>query len=83
MLYFNPDSAIIIMLNLFLASQSTVVNVLIIVVVFFAIILLLGLRKSYKLKKENERLEEMNKKIAEKEAEEKKYRDFTEGHMYE
>lgn len=63
-----------------LMDQSDVVTMLTIVVVFFAIILLLGIRKSYKLKKENERIEAMNKKIAEDE--EKPYQDFTDGHMY-
>ena len=53
---------------------------LIIVVVFFGILLLLGIRKSYKLKKENERLDAINRKIAEEE--DKPYQDFTEGHMY-
>lgn len=66
-----------------LISQSSIVTILTVTTVFFAILLLLGIRKSYKLKKENERLEEMNRKIAEKEAEEKKYRDFTEGHLYD
>lgn len=61
-------------------DQSSIVTMLVIVVVFFSILLLLGIRKSYKLKKENERLDEMNKKIAE--YEEKPYQDFTEGHMY-
>ena len=63
-----------------LVNESTIVNLLIVVVVFFGILLLLGIRKSYKLKKENERLDAINKKIAEDE--EKPYRDFTEGHMY-
>lgn len=63
-----------------LVNESTIVNLLIIVVVFFGVLLLLGIRKSYKLKKENERLDAMNKKIAEDE--QKPYRDFTEGHMY-
>ncbi|GAA4270180.1 hypothetical protein [Hyunsoonleella aestuarii] len=63
-----------------LVNESTIVNLLIVVVVFFGILLLLGIRKSYKLKKENERLDAINKKIAEDE--EKPYQDFTEGHMY-
>lgn len=71
------------MLHLFLFSHKTIVTILTIVATFFAILLLLGIRKSYKLKKENERLEEMNRKIAEKEAEANKYRDFTDGHMYQ
>jgi hypothetical protein len=53
---------------------------LIVVVIFFGILLLLGIRKSFKLKKENERLDAINKKIAEEE--DKPYQDFTDGHMY-
>ena len=64
-----------------LVSQSHIVTLLIIVSLFFGILLLLGIRKSYKLKKENERLDAMDKKIAE-EGEEKPYKDFTDGHMY-
>ncbi|PWH82468.1 hypothetical protein DIS18_09440 [Algibacter marinivivus] len=63
-----------------LINQSDIVTMLIIVTVFFGILLLLGIRKSYKLKKENERLDAMNKKIAEDE--DKPYQDFTDGHMY-
>lgn len=63
-----------------LIDQSSIVTMLIIVVVFFSILLLLGIRKSYKLKKENERLDAINKKIAEQK--DKPYQDFTEGHMY-
>tara|TARA_R110002096_G_scaffold145914_1_gene304083 strand:- start:101 stop:331 length:231 start_codon:yes stop_codon:yes gene_type:complete len=63
-----------------LVDQSSIVTMLIIVTVFFGILLLLGIRKSYKLKKENERLDAINKKIAEEK--EKPYQDFTDGHMY-
>tara|TARA_R110000868_G_scaffold299242_1_gene559478 strand:+ start:32184 stop:32423 length:240 start_codon:yes stop_codon:yes gene_type:complete len=62
-----------------LISQSDIVTVLIIVVVFFSILLILGVRKSYKLKKENERLDQISEEIAKRE---EKYKDFTEGHMY-
>ncbi|MGB5417740.1 hypothetical protein [Algibacter sp.] len=64
----------------FLISQSTIVTVLVIITIFFGILLLLGIRKSYKLKKENDRLEAMNDQIAKDE--EKPYKDFTDGHMY-
>ena len=67
-------------LVLLLVDQSDIVNMLIIVVIFFGILLLLGIRKSFKLKKENERLDAINKKIAEEE--DKPYQDFTDGHMY-
>jgi hypothetical protein len=66
--------------SIFLFDYSEIVTMLIIVVVFFSILLLLGIRKSYKLKKENERLDALNRKIAEEE--DKPYQDFTEGHMY-
>jgi len=61
-----------------LITQSQVVVALIVVVIFFGIILLLGVRKSYLLKKENERLEKMNTSIKDDE----EYKDFTDGHMY-
>lgn len=61
-----------------LINQTYVVNVLIIVVIFFAVLLILGVRKSYKLKKENERLNSMDTKMPDKE----EYKDFTDGHMY-
>ena len=63
-----------------LISQSDIVTMLIIVTVFFGILLLLGIRKSYKLKKENERLDALNDKVAEDD--DKPYKDFTDGHMY-
>ena len=66
--------------SIFLIDYSEIVTMLIIVVMFFSILLLLGIRKSYKLKKENERLDAVNRKIAEEE--DKPYQDFTEGHMY-
>lgn len=61
-----------------LINQSQVVNVLVIVVVFFGILLVLGIRKSFKLKKDNERLNRMNTKLPKEED----YKDFTDGHMY-
>lgn len=63
---------------LFFGAATT--TLLLSVGAFFIILLLLGLRKSYKLKKENDRLEAMNRKIAEEK--DKPYRDFTEGHIY-
>lgn len=69
--------------NLFLLpliEQTQIVTVLIIVVVFFSILLILGVRKSYLLKKENDKLDEIGKLHAQDE--EKVYKDFTDGHMY-
>tara|TARA_R110002050_G_scaffold24083_3_gene64383 strand:- start:173874 stop:174113 length:240 start_codon:yes stop_codon:yes gene_type:complete len=66
-------------LSILLIDQATIVTVLAIVTAFFAIILILGVRKSYLLKKENKRLDEISEQMA-KEKEE--YKDFTDGHMY-
>ncbi|WP_298533951.1 hypothetical protein [uncultured Algibacter sp.] len=73
------NQLITIFLTFALIDQSYVVNVLVIVVVFFAILLILGVRKSYKLKKENERLNSMDTKMPD----ENDYKDFTDGHMYD
>ena len=67
------------LLTFALIDQSDIVTMLIIVTVFFDFLLLLGIRKSYKLKKENERLDKISEELAKKE---EKYTDFTEGHMY-
>ena len=71
-LFFKPFQFLLI-------EQSDIVNVLIIVVIFFSILLLLGIRKSYKLKKENERLDKISEEMAKQE---ESYKDFTDGHMY-
>ncbi|MBD0833568.1 hypothetical protein ICJ83_15645 [Aestuariibaculum sp. TT11] len=70
---------LIFMVFMLLLSQLNILTVLIIVVIFFTILLFLGIRKSYKLKKENERLDKISEEMARKE---EKYKDFTEGHMY-
>ncbi|WP_338359752.1 hypothetical protein [Yeosuana marina] len=75
LLNYNP----FILLPVALIEQSDIVTLLIIVVVFFSILLILGIRKSYKLKKENERLDKISEELAKQE---EKYKDFTEGHMY-
>ncbi|MGC6430671.1 MAG: hypothetical protein ACON5F_06500 [Jejuia sp.] len=64
-----------------LISQSQIVTVLSIVVIFFLILLILGVRKSYVLKKENDKLSEIN--TSQNDEEEKAYKDFREGHMYD
>jgi hypothetical protein len=66
--------------QILLINQSQIVTALTVVVVFFAVLLLLGVRKSYKLKKENERLDALNNNGDEDEN--KPYKDFTDGHMY-
>lgn len=70
-------------LNLFLLpliEQAQIVTVLIIVVVFFSILLILGVRKSYLLKKENKKLNNISE--LQSGDEDKAYKDFTDGHMY-
>lgn len=62
-----------------LISQSDIVTGLIIVVIFFSILLILGVRKSYMLKKENDRLDKISEEMTK---EKETYQDFTEGHMY-
>ena len=66
-------------LTIQLISQSDIVTILIIVVVFFSVLLILGIRKSYKLKKENDRLDKISEEMAKQE---ETYKDFTDGHMY-
>jgi predicted histidine transporter YuiF (NhaC family) len=65
-------------LNFSAMELSKIVTVLIITVFVFLVLLILGVRKSYKLKAENERLSKEN---TEKDKD-KAYEDFTEGHLY-
>lgn len=62
-------------------EQLSIVKMLAITVIFFLVLLILGIRKSYKLKKENERLNEMSTSFQDEEN--KPYKDFTEGHLYD
>ncbi|WP_452231247.1 hypothetical protein [Lacinutrix sp. MEBiC02404] len=63
-----------------LIEQTSVVTLLGISVIFFLVLLILGIRKSYKLKVENEKLMRATDHLLEED--EKEYTDFTEGHMY-
>ena len=63
--------------TLFLIEQTSIVTMLIITVCVFLVLLILGVRKSYKLKAENERLSKKSESKSEKD-----YEDFTEGHLY-
>ena len=58
-----------ILITLFI-NQTLVITFLIITTIFFSIALFLGIKKSYELKKENERLEAINNnlEITEKES---------------
>ncbi len=64
-----------------LISQSQIVTILSIVVVFFLILLILGVRKSYILKKENDQL--ANTGILDSDDDNKTYKDFRDGHLYD
>lgn len=65
---------------LFIDYENLVI-MLSIVLGFFAILLILGIRKSYMLKKENEKLDKLSEKLAKEN--ENTYEDFTDGHMYQ
>jgi hypothetical protein len=67
--------------TLLLIEQSSIVTILIITVSFFLILLILGIRKSFKLKAENEKLSK--KRSLQSEEDNKEYKDFTEGHLYD
>lgn len=64
--------------NFLIIELGNIVTILIITVFVFLVLLILGVRKSYKLKAENERL---SKKSTDND-EDKAYEDFTEGHLY-
>ncbi len=67
--------------TLLLIEQSSIVTILIITVSFFLILLILGIRKSFKLKAENEKLSK--KRSIQSDQDNKEYKDFTEGHLYD
>lgn len=75
-----PKLSIPLVFSVPLIEQTDIVTVLSIVVVIFFILLILGVRKSYKLKKENEHLNSLNTTI--EDDKEKPYKDFTDSHMY-
>tara|TARA_R100001377_G_C3187197_1_gene109076 strand:+ start:1337 stop:1579 length:243 start_codon:yes stop_codon:yes gene_type:complete len=65
----------------FQIEQISIVKILAITVIFFLVLLILGVRKSIILKKENERLSKSSPFLDQDEN--KPYKDFTEGHMYD
>ena len=75
-----PNLNMSLALTIPLIEQANIVAVLSIVVVIFFILLVIGVRKSYMLKKENERLDSINTAI--EDDKEKPYKDFTDDHMY-
>lgn len=64
----------------FLIEQINIVTILAITGFIFLVLLVLGVRKSFKLKAENDRLSKP--KNLQSEEDNKDYKDFTEGHLY-
>ena len=64
-----------------LIEQLNIVWILGVCAFFFLVLLVLGIRKSYKLKAENDKLMKASDDLIKEENQE--YTDFTEGHMYQ
>ncbi|MFS4481996.1 hypothetical protein ACKGJY_03180 [Hyunsoonleella sp. 2307UL5-6] len=67
--------------NSLLINQGQIVTILSIVVVFFLVLLILGVRKSYILKKENDLLAKSG--TLQSDEDNKRYEDFRKGHLYD
>ena len=63
-----------------LIEQTSIITILIITGFIFLVLLLLGVRKSFKLKSENDRLSKSSN--LQSVDDNKVYKDFTEGHLY-
>lgn len=68
-------------LFILLMEQSSIVTALSISVIFFLVLLILGLRKSYLLRKESDKLSQTF--TIDSDEKNKTYKDFTEGHLYD
>lgn len=64
-----------------LIEQINIVTTLIIVGAIFFVLLIVGVIKSFKLKAENDRLSEQSS--LQSDEDNKVYRDFTDGHLYD
>lgn len=64
-----------------LIEQIDIVTILVVTIVFFLVLLILGIMKSIKLKAENDRLSKP-KSLSSSE-DNKVYKDFREGHLYD
>jgi len=62
-----------------LLNQNHIFYTLIIVALFFGVILIFGIRKSYLLKKENDKLSNSEGLMAKDDD----YKDFRDGHLYD
>lgn len=63
-------------------EQTSIIIILIIAGLLFLALLLLGVRKSFILKAENERLSKKSSNLQSAD-DNKVYKDFTEGHLYD
>ena len=63
-----------------LIEQTSIITILAITGFIFLVLLLLGVRKSFKLKSENDRLSKSSN--LQSVDDNKVYKDFTEGHLY-
>ena len=63
-----------------LTLQVSIITVLGISILFLLVLLFIGIRNSFRLKAENERL---SKPSVSSEEDNQVYRDFTEGHLYD
>lgn len=66
--------------SLLLLKQISVVTILTVTIVFFLVLLIVGIMKSIKLKAENEKL---SRPRLSSDEDNKVYRDFREGHLYD
>lgn len=67
--------------NSLLINQNQIVTFLSVVVAFFLVLLILGVRKSYILKKENDLLAKSG--TLQSDEDNKRYEDFRKGHLYD
>ncbi|MBP1841069.1 hypothetical protein [Formosa algae] len=66
--------------EILLIQEEEIIIGLLITIFIFLVLLILGMRKTYKLNAENERLANLD--YLESDEKEQKYKDFTEGHLY-
>ena len=68
------------LLSLPLLKQIDIITILTVTIAFFLVLLILGIMKSIRLKAENEKL---SKPRLSSDEDNKVYRDFREGHLYD
>ena len=66
--------------SVFLLEQINIITILTVTIAFFIVLLVLGIMKSIRLKAENDKL---SKPRLSSDEDNKVYRDFREGHLYD